>query len=183
MMRGRFFDLLFFAQTDSSSAASLDEDAYRRAEELEQYRALQPGVIRVGAGGDTAKVGNLEPGEVFEVLEREEEGGSRVRMERGWVSLTAKSGRPLCVAEASIELLLESVPLLQHLDAEQRADLKAAIEVVEFAAGASGSTGSTRNGRDSNSKRLGVKAYGGEKVSAGSIIIIDELELDLSIYE
>ena len=32
-------------------------------------------------------------------------------------------------------------------------------------------TGSTRNGRDSNSKRLGVKAYGGEKVLAGSIII------------
>ena len=32
-------------------------------------------------------------------------------------------------------------------------------------------TGSTRNGRDSNSKRLGVKAYGGEKVSAGSILI------------
>ena len=32
-------------------------------------------------------------------------------------------------------------------------------------------TGSTRNGRDSNSKRLGVKAYGGEKVTAGSIII------------
>ncbi len=32
-------------------------------------------------------------------------------------------------------------------------------------------TGSTRNGRDSNSKRLGVKAFGGESVSAGSIII------------
>ena len=32
-------------------------------------------------------------------------------------------------------------------------------------------TGSTRNGRDSNSKRLGVKAYGGERVSAGSILI------------
>ena len=32
-------------------------------------------------------------------------------------------------------------------------------------------SGSTRNGRDSNSKRLGVKAYGGEKVSAGSIIL------------
>lgn len=31
--------------------------------------------------------------------------------------------------------------------------------------------GSTRNGRDSNSQRLGVKAYGGEKVTAGSIII------------
>ncbi len=32
-------------------------------------------------------------------------------------------------------------------------------------------TGSTRNGRDSNSKRLGVKRYGGEAVSAGSIIV------------
>ena len=32
-------------------------------------------------------------------------------------------------------------------------------------------TGSTRNGRDSNSKRLGVKAYGGEEVTAGSILI------------
>ena len=31
--------------------------------------------------------------------------------------------------------------------------------------------GSTKNGRDSQAKRLGVKAYSGEKVSAGSIII------------
>ena len=31
--------------------------------------------------------------------------------------------------------------------------------------------GSTRNGRDSQPKMLGVKAYGGETVSAGSIII------------
>lgn len=31
--------------------------------------------------------------------------------------------------------------------------------------------GSTRNGRDSQSKRLGVKRFGGELVSAGSIII------------
>ncbi|MEA2555135.1 MAG: large subunit ribosomal protein [Actinomycetota bacterium] len=31
--------------------------------------------------------------------------------------------------------------------------------------------GSSRNGRDSNSKRLGVKAYGGQLVPAGSIIV------------
>jgi large subunit ribosomal protein L27 len=31
--------------------------------------------------------------------------------------------------------------------------------------------GSSRNGRDSNAKRLGVKAYGGEQVSAGAIIV------------
>jgi len=31
--------------------------------------------------------------------------------------------------------------------------------------------GSSRNGRDSNAKRLGVKAYGGEVIDAGSIIV------------
>lgn len=31
--------------------------------------------------------------------------------------------------------------------------------------------GSSRNGRDSNSQRLGVKLYGGEWANAGSIII------------
>ena len=31
--------------------------------------------------------------------------------------------------------------------------------------------GSTKNGRDSHSKRLGVKRYGGEQVLAGNIIV------------
>ncbi len=31
--------------------------------------------------------------------------------------------------------------------------------------------GSSRNGRDSNSKRLGVKEFAGEQVKAGSILI------------
>jgi large subunit ribosomal protein L27 len=31
--------------------------------------------------------------------------------------------------------------------------------------------GSTRNGRDSHSKRLGVKAFGGQQVLAGNIIV------------
>ncbi len=31
--------------------------------------------------------------------------------------------------------------------------------------------GSTRNGRDSESKRLGVKRFGGEQVKAGQIIV------------
>ena len=31
--------------------------------------------------------------------------------------------------------------------------------------------GSSRNGRDSKSKRLGVKRYGGQVVAAGSIIV------------
>jgi large subunit ribosomal protein L27 len=31
--------------------------------------------------------------------------------------------------------------------------------------------GSTRNGRESESKRLGVKVYGGEAINAGSIIV------------
>ena len=31
--------------------------------------------------------------------------------------------------------------------------------------------GSTRNGRDSKPKMLGVKAFGGEKITAGAIIV------------
>lgn len=31
--------------------------------------------------------------------------------------------------------------------------------------------GSSRNGRDSNSKRLGVKKYGGERVLSGNILV------------
>ena len=31
--------------------------------------------------------------------------------------------------------------------------------------------GSSHNGRDSNAKRLGVKRYGGERVTGGSILI------------
>jgi large subunit ribosomal protein L27 len=31
--------------------------------------------------------------------------------------------------------------------------------------------GSSRNGRDSNSQRLGVKVFGGESVTGGSIIV------------
>lgn len=31
--------------------------------------------------------------------------------------------------------------------------------------------GSTKNGRDSNAQRLGVKRFGGEQVTAGSIIV------------
>ncbi len=31
--------------------------------------------------------------------------------------------------------------------------------------------GSSRNGRDSNSKRLGVKEYAGQQVTAGSILV------------
>jgi large subunit ribosomal protein L27 len=31
--------------------------------------------------------------------------------------------------------------------------------------------GSSRNGRDSQAKRLGVKAYGGEQVNAGQILV------------
>lgn len=31
--------------------------------------------------------------------------------------------------------------------------------------------GSSKNGRESNAKRLGIKAYGGEAVTAGSVIV------------
>ena len=48
-----------------------------------------------------------------------------------------KNQNDLCVARRRkrFDDFIQTVPLLQHLDAVQRADLKAAIEVVEFAAG------------------------------------------------
>jgi large subunit ribosomal protein L27 len=33
------------------------------------------------------------------------------------------------------------------------------------------SQGSSTNGRDSNGQRLGVKTYGGEKITAGAVIV------------
>ncbi|MDN4710743.1 50S ribosomal protein L27 [Vibrio parahaemolyticus] len=41
----------------------------------------------------------------------------------------------------------------------------------EFNNGTQKAGGSTRNGRDSESKRLGVKRFGGESVLAGNIIV------------
>ena len=37
--------------------------------------------------------------------------------------------------------------------------------------------GSTRNGRDSESKRLGTKVYDGENISAGSIVVDKEAKI------
>ena len=69
------------------------------AEPSTTYRSLKKGVIREGPEVTSEKVGNLAPGELFEVLEERvmEDGKKRFRMERGWVSMTAKSGLPLCV--------------------------------------------------------------------------------------
>ena len=39
--------------------------------------------------------------------------------------------------------------------------------------------GSSRNGRDSESKRLGVKAFGGELINAGSIIVRQQFVHDV----
>ena len=39
--------------------------------------------------------------------------------------------------------------------------------------------GSTRNGRDSESKRLGTKVFDGEKISAGSIMAVSYTHLTL----
>ena len=36
--------------------------------------------------------------------------------------------------------------------------------------------GSTKNGRDSNSKRLGIKIYGNQPTKAGAIIVNDALK-------
>ena len=99
------------------------------------FRSLAAGVIREGAEGDSTKVGNLAAGEVFDVLEVRDmaDGPRRVRMERGWVSVTAKSGKSLLVDESSVQKFLATVPLLQQLSDEDRAGIADVLEVEEFA--------------------------------------------------
>ena len=37
--------------------------------------------------------------------------------------------------------------------------------------------GSTRNGRDSNAQRLGVKAFGGSSITAGTILVLSLIHI------
>ena len=61
-----------------------------------RYRALSAGVIRKEAAMDSATVGKLTAGEEYVALGTEDIGSTvRVHFERGWASVTAKSGKAL----------------------------------------------------------------------------------------
>lgn len=62
-------------------------------------------------------------------------GQKRVRMERGWVSLTSKTGRPICVVEADVQLLLQSVPLLKSLKHKDRDTIATQLQVCALVSG------------------------------------------------
>ena len=113
--------------------ASDDEDHVQEA--LVQWRALQPGVIRASVERTSDKMGNLEVNEVFDQLERfvTEDGIVRVRCRKGWVSVTASDGFPLCVREDSIQQVLTSVPLLQSLDDAEREEIAKALGYEAYA--------------------------------------------------
>ena len=128
---------------EESSSEEEDPDmAEEWSKEVEQIkadegavsiRAIKPGLIRAGAEPTTDQVGKLEIGEVFSILEeREIDGKKRVRMERGWVSLTSKNGTPLCVSEVAVQKLLSTVPILQELTERDRAGLASLLEGQQF---------------------------------------------------
>ena len=104
--------------------------------ELVQWRAVQRAVIRSGVEQSSEKLGNLELNEIFGQLERvvTEAGIVRVRLHRGWVSVTSSDGFPLCVREDSIQELLTSVPLLKSLDESEREAVAEALgyETYEY---------------------------------------------------
>ena len=123
-------------ESEPEDESFMDEIQAMKADGVVTIRALKGGVIREGLEMDSPKKGRLAPGEVFEVLEEDitTDGHSRLRMERGWVSMTAKSGKPLCVQEAAVQLLLSKVPLLQALNEQERASIADMLEGEEFAA-------------------------------------------------
>lgn len=103
------------------------------------YRALKPAIIRVGVGTDSPRVaglgGKLHEGDVFKALETKQIDGGRmrIRMARGWVSVTSTSGLPLCVGEAAVQGFLKSVPLLKPLLELQRAAIARQLELMDIA--------------------------------------------------
>ena len=120
-------------QAAAKQKAALQAAATRGAGVM--YRALKPAAIRAGIEMDSDLVGSkLVEGEIFEALEQEQlaDGRWRVRMSRGWVSLTSGSGRPLCVAEAAVQLFMQSVPLLLELSGEKQAEIAGCLEGAEF---------------------------------------------------
>lgn len=102
-----------------------------------QYRALKAAAVRAGAELNSPKVSRgLAEGEIFTATEQRQVSGRwRVRMARGWVSLTAASGRPLCVTEAAVQLFLQSVPVLQTMSEEAKATLAGCLEAAEAGRG------------------------------------------------
>ncbi len=64
---------------------------------------------------------------------------------------------------------MSSSPFLRYLGVISALTPSSSLGLVRFASKKSG--GSTKNGRDSISKRLGVKKFGGEAVIPGNIII------------
>lgn len=98
---------------------------------------VPPLQIREGASTYSSKVGNLQKGEIFTCIQEKRVGKTRrVKMERGWVSVTSKGGKPLCVNEEYVQKFLQTVPLLQHLTDKERAGVATVLEAEDFPAGA-----------------------------------------------
>ena len=71
-------------------------DALAQPVKGERYRALAPGYVRAGAEMNTDKVGQLTVGEEIIVIDSEiVDEAIRLQFDRGWVSLHAKSGKPV----------------------------------------------------------------------------------------
>ena len=124
-------------EEDPSMAEDFEEEVKKVTEadgSVKVIRAIKAGLIRAGAEPDSDKAGKIEAGETFEILEERimPNGKKRIRMDRGWVSMTAKSGKPLCVSEAAVQNLLSSVPILQELSETERADIASSLDAEEF---------------------------------------------------
>ena len=125
------------AGTGSESEPEVPDLAVVYDAESGRYRSLSRAVLRAGAEAQSEKTGFLQPGEIFAALETRDmpNGVRRARMDRGWVSFTAKSGKSLLVDESSVQTFLQRVPLLQQLSDVDRQSVADVLEVEEFTSG------------------------------------------------
>ena len=107
------------------------------------YRSLKRTPIREKADADSAQIGELAEQEVFEVVSETKSDDGLQRFvqtlvdgdTKGWVNMNSSSGKPLCVTEAAVQHLLASVPLLQHLPEDERAEIAEKLDADDIAPG------------------------------------------------
>lgn len=125
------------AESTSASARRYNETlAKARAAGDLTYRCLSAAPIRATVDASSSQLGTLKAHETFRAVREIVKDGHRVlEMERGWVDMAAKSGKPIVVMEAAVQTFLTTVPLLQNLTQTERDQVAKVLDAEDFQTG------------------------------------------------
>ena len=125
------------AESTSASARRYNETlAKARAAGDLTYRCLSAAPIRATVDASSSQLGTLKAHETFRAVREIVKDGHRVlEMDRGWVDMAAKSGKPIVVLEAAVQTFLTTVPLLQNLTQTERDQVAKVLDAEDFQMG------------------------------------------------